>query len=206
MKRRVFALILVTILVLSAGYVCRAALQQRTLAAKLIRLHVVANSDSAADQALKLQVRDAVLERVSALTAACEDSQAAYLVLEENLPQLQQTAAETVRDEGFDEPVTVTLTEESFPTRYYDSFTLPAGTYQSLRVRIGDAEGHNWWCVVFPSLCAAATSEEFEQSAEAGHFTDEETEYISGGEEEYVLKFKTLEYLQKLLGLFSGDQ
>lgn len=202
MKKRIIALLLVTVVILSAGYVAHAAVQQRALAAKLIRLHVVANSDTEADQALKLKVRDAVLEQVNALICECGDPAAASSVLRENLPLLEQRAAQVIAAEGFEDAVSVTLELEAFPTRYYDSFTLPAGTYQSLRVCIGAAEGHNWWCVVFPSLCTAATTEELQRSAAAGNFSEEETAYISGGEEEYKLKFKALEYLQMLLDLF----
>lgn len=193
MKLKIFAWLLLVaaaaILIFSAD----SYLTQRSLAAKTIRLHVVANSDSDEDQAEKLRVRDAVLRNVAALTADCGDANAARTVLASHLNELQTSAQRCT-----EKPVTVSLGEECFATRYYDTFTLPAGIYPSLRVKIGAAQGHNWWCVVFPSLCTAATVNEFSECAAAGGFDDSETELVTGGEEKYVLRFKTLEWLQEL--------
>lgn len=193
MKLRIFAWLLLVaaaaILIFSAD----SYLTQRSLAAKTIRLHVVANSDSDEDQAEKLRVRDAVLRNVAALTADCGDANAARTVLASHLNELQTSAQRCT-----EKTVTVSLGEERFATRYYDTFTLPAGIYPSLRVKIGAAQGHNWWCVVFPSLCTVATANEFSECAAAGGFDDSETELVTGGEEKYVLRFKTLEWLQEL--------
>lgn len=193
MKLRIFAWLLLVaaaaILIFSAD----SYLTQRSLASKTIRLHVVANSDSDEDQAEKLRVRDAVLRNVAALTADCGDANAARTVLASHLDELQTSAQRCT-----ERSVTVSLGEERFATRYYDTFTLPAGIYPSLRVKIGAAQGRNWWCVVFPSLCTAATADEFSECAAAGGFDDSETELVTGGEEKYVLRFKTLEWLQEL--------
>lgn len=185
--------------IFSGAYVAHAALEQRALSHKLIRLHVVANSDSEEDQALKLQVRDAVLAEVSGLTDGCDRVDVAKERLQQSLPVLEQAAQRVVEQAGCSDNVTVSLQQEVFPTRYYDTFTLPAGEYLSLRVSIGEGAGHNWWCVVFPSLCTAATAEDWEEAAEVGRFSRSEEELISGGEEKYVLKFKVLEWLQNLL-------
>ena len=99
--------------------------------------------------------------------------------------------------------VQVRLGTEQFETRYYDTFTLPAGEYPALRVNLGKAQGHNWWCVVFPSLCTAATSDALERTAAVGGFDSEETELIEGGEEAYELRFKSFEWLQALLDWIS---
>jgi len=168
---------------------------QEQLAEKTVRLHVVANSDSDADQARKLAVRDAVLPVIAALTADCADARQAREVLAAHLPQVQ--AAALAASDG--QTVTASLTDEAFPTRYYETFTLPAGTYPSLRIRIGAARGQNWWCVVFPSLCAAATSDALEQCAAVGGFDEAETELITGGEETYEIRFKAFEWLQELI-------
>lgn len=168
-------------------------LMQRRLAGKTIRLHVVANSDSDADQAEKLEVRDAVLQRVAALTADCTSAEAARGVLAAHLDELHDAAQSRT-----EKAISVQLGEEHFATRYYDTFTLPAGLYSSLRVKIGAAQGHNWWCVVFPSLCTAATADELSECAAAGGFDDSETELVAGGEDKYVLRFKTLEWLERL--------
>ena len=115
---------------------------------------------------------------------------------------LECAAAEMLRALGREESVSVTLQNERFPTRDYETFSLPAGVYRTLRVTIGAGEGHNWWCVVFPTLCTAASLDEFESAAASGGFTDGELRLITGADEGYVLKFKTLEWLEKLKALF----
>lgn len=176
---------------------------QRQLADKTVRLHVIANSDSEEDQALKLAVRDAVLEVSASLTANCTDAEEAKAVLGENLSLLEQTAKNVLTEQGRASEVRVSLQAEKFDIRYYDTFTMPAGEYPALCVRIGKAEGKNWWCVVFPSLCTAAGAEEFDHAAEVGGFTDQEQELMEQGEEGYILRFKTLEWIRKLTELFS---
>ena len=166
---------------------------QRQIADKTVRLHVVANSDSPEDQAHKLTVRDAVLRYVDKLTAHCKDSKQAERVIAENLSLIAQAAGEVSSQN-----IEVSLGEEFFDTRYYETFTLPAGKYRALRVKIGDAQGKNWWCVVFPSLCTAATTDALEDCAEVGGFDNEETELITGGEEKFVFRFKALQWLKEL--------
>ena len=124
------------------------------ISADLVRLHVLAVSDDAYEQALKLRVRDAVLEKTQALLDGAE---APRETLEANLDEIAQTAEDCLRSLGAETPVTVRLGKELFPTRTYETFALPAGVYESLRVRIGAGEGHNWWCVVFPSICLTAS-------------------------------------------------
>lgn len=197
MKFRILCWLLIVALLAAGVYAADAWLQQRAIAEKTVRLHVVANSDSEADQAQKLRVRDAVLREVESLTAQCETAAQAREVLADSLGNLQNCAQELLRAEDSEYSVSVTLQTERFDTRVYDTFTLPAGSYPSLRVNIGQAQGKNWWCVVFPSLCTAATSREVEDSAQAGGFTDGQSELITGGQERYELKFKTLELLKR---------
>lgn len=168
---------------------------QERLADKTVRLHVVANSDNSADQAQKLAVRDAILPVIAELTMDCADAQEAREVLAAHLPEIQTAALSAAGGRA----VTASVTDEAFPTRYYDTFTLPAGTYPALRIRIGAAQGHNWWCVVFPSLCEAATTDALEQCAAVGGFDEQETALITGGEETYEIRFKVFEWLQKLI-------
>ena len=123
----------------------------------VLRLHVVANSDSAADQALKLQVRDALL-RESRLFAAAETKQQAAKCVQTQLDALQSTAARVIRQQGYSYDVAVSLEHTAFPTRTYGSVTLPAGRYRALRITLGSGEGKNWWCVMFPPLCLPAAS------------------------------------------------
>ncbi len=141
-------------------YTADTLVRQRRLARKTVRLHVIANSDEAADQAQKLRVRDGVLACVSGLTADCETADDARECIAAHLPEIAEAAQRVLAGSGYD--VTVSLGPETYGTRDYASFSLPAGTYPSLRVQIGEAAGKNWWCVVFPTLCTAATSDEAE--------------------------------------------
>lgn len=163
---------------------------------ELIRLHVVANSDSGEDQAIKLRVRDTVVESLSDAMAEINDMDQARAYIEENLPQIQQAANDTLKALGCEETAVATLKEEVFDTRYYDTFTLPAGVYESLRITIGDGEGKNWWCVVFPTLCIPATSDGFENVAAGAGFPDGLTAALEG-EEGYEVRFFLLDLLGK---------
>ena len=194
MKKRISALILIATLAL--GLLGCAVLQagQRQLAAKLIRLHVVANSDSDEDQAVKLRVRDAVLQAAQPYVTGPDAEEA----LAENLGALERAAAKALRSLGRENAVSVTLQNEAFPTRAYETFSLPAGVYRTLRVTIGAGAGHNWWCVVFPTLCTAASLDELETAAAAGGFSEGEVKLITGAEDGYVLKFRIMELLEAL--------
>ncbi|MDD6011645.1 MAG: stage II sporulation protein R [Oscillospiraceae bacterium] len=123
---------------------------------QVLRLHVIANSDSAYDQSLKLSVRDALLEKSDEFFGRECDLAAAERRAGEALPALRETAEEVLRSQGCEDPVTVTLGESYFPTRVYESVTLPAGYYKAVKVNIGSSQGHNWWCVMFPQMCLPA--------------------------------------------------
>ena len=156
--------------------------QQQRLAEKLIRLHVVANSDTREDQRVKLLVRDAVLETADGLLRDAQNPEAA---LQTGLPELERAAS-------------VSLRRELFPTREYETFRLPAGVYRTLRVSIGQAGGHNWWCVVFPALCLPAAEEDFTEACRAAGLTDQEISVLTEDTGEVELEFRTLEWLGKL--------
>lgn len=178
--------------------------EQRELADSVIRFHVIANSDSEADQALKLAVRDRVLEEAQDLypeDATLEEAQAA---LEGHLNALAAAGRTVVEDEGYDYPVTAQLTDCWFPTKEYEGFALPAGSYTALRVTIGEGKGQNWWCVAFPPLCVGAASEPADQVMEAGWFTPDQSALILGEDEGYILKFKAMEWLGQIQGFFQG--
>lgn len=198
MKFRILVWLVLVALMAAGLFAAETLLEQKNLASKTIRLHVVANSDSESDQEQKLRVRDAVLQRVSMLTADCSDAQAAQEQIASHLEEIRKTAQNVLYAEQSDYTVEASVGFEEFPTRRYDTFSLPAGSYPTLRINIGQAAGHNWWCVVFPSLCTAATAEELSDCAQTGGYDRTETALITGGEEEYKLRFKTLEWLQKL--------
>ena len=170
---------------------------QVELADKVVRLHVLANSDSEEDQALKLQVRDAVLDRAEDLLAQTSSRAEAEGKLRGQLLEFERLAEAVVREAGYDYEVTAELTDTEFPTREYEGFTLPAGEYLALRILIGEAAGRNWWCVVFPPLCTAATAD-VPASAMAAGFTEDEVRLITEEDRGYVLKFKAVEFWETL--------
>ena len=161
---------------------------QNQLAEKLVRLHVLANSDSEADQQLKLTVRDAVLQAADG--AGEIDDTLLY--------RLQQTAQKTIEEEGYAYPVTVTRERTWFDTRRYKTFSLPAGYYDAVRVVIGEGGGRNWWCVIYPPLCAGVCEEELADIAKEFSLSEEEISLICE-EEGYVIRFKLADLWGKLL-------
>jgi len=175
--------------------VCHTQAAAAPLYTALTRLHVIANSDSAADQALKLCVRDRVLAAAEPLTADAADAEAARTVLAAHLPAIQSAAQETVYANGYAYPVTVTLEAQCrFGRRDYDTFSLPAGDYHALRVKIGHGAGQNWWCVLFPPLCTAAATE----LPAASGLTKSQWTLISRDGTTYELRFWILDWLSKL--------
>ena len=124
----------------------------------VIRLHVVANSDSEEDQELKLCVRDEIIDYVSSISSDCQSREQAQQIISENLDSIQKYASDTVTQYGYDYPVSVRLSYEEYPTKSYTSLCFPSGEYLSLQVLIGEAQGQNWWCVLFPPLCLDAAS------------------------------------------------
>ena len=174
------------------------SLQNRDqLADKVVRLHILANSDSEEDQALKLRVRDRVLERATELLEQTGDRREAADVLQSHLPELERIAAEEISDCGYEYDVTAEVANTMFPTKEYDGFTLPAGEYLALRIIIGEGNGHNWWCVVFPPLCTTAAAD-VPASALAAGFGAEEVALGTEENEGYVLKFKAMEWWEAI--------
>lgn len=206
MKQKTIHLIELSLLVGLAVWLLTGSLALHTrdaLADKVVRLHVLANSDSDEDQALKLKVRDKVLERTTEILEQSTDREEAEARLRGNILELERIAQEEVLANGYDYPVTAELENTEFPTREYDGFTLPAGEYLALRILIGDAAGHNWWCVVFPPLCTAAASE-VPACALAAGLSAEQVSLITEEDRGYVLKFKTVELWEALRRRFTS--
>ena len=176
---------------------------QRDLADRVVRLHVLANSDSEADQALKLQVRDVVLARATEILEQSADRAEAETLLRESLPELETLAQAEVQANGYDYAVTAELEETSFPTKDYDGFSLPAGEYLALRILIGEGAGQNWWCVVFPPLCTAASADVPETALAAG-LTEDQVSLITEADSGYQLKFKVVEWWDSLREWIDG--
>ena len=171
---------------------------------KVIRLHVIANSDSAKDQALKLAVRNAVLDVCAPRLSPCQTKEQAIATVNELRDDIKAAATEVLVAHGCTDSVTVSLSEEGYPEKRYESLCFPAGTYLSLRVQIGEAEGQNWWCVLFPPLClsaATATKKEAEDAFVAVGFTPEQYRIITETDQvTYKVKFKFLEILEETFG------
>ncbi|MBR6727070.1 MAG: stage II sporulation protein R [Clostridia bacterium] len=169
---------------------------------RVIRLHVLANSDSAEDQALKLTVRDAVLEKTQTLLENVDNKEDAEQRLRAAIPELEHVAQETLRTAGADNSVTVTLGRERYPTRQYEGLAFPAGEYLSLRVMIGESAGQNWWCVLYPPLClSAASAQDNEAVCLSAGLTGEQYRVIADTESTtYKLRFKILEVAESIFG------
>ena len=161
----------------------------------VIRVHILANDDSPEAQAVKLRVRDRLLREGERLLSACEDREAALEILQKNMSGLTAAADEVLKENGFSYGARAVLTEEYYEKRDYEGFSLPAGTYLSLKVLLGEGEGKNWWCVLFPRLClraAVTPSVMVEEGLSSGQA--EAVSTASG----YTLRFKLLDWLASL--------
>ncbi len=170
---------------------------RKLLSDDLIRLHVVAASDSEEDQNIKLQVRDAIIEELNDVMQRLPSVDEAKAYITEQIGHLQQIANKVLADAGCEDTASVALTQETFDTREYDTFSLPAGVYESLRVTIGDGEGKNWWCVVFPTLC----TDVFADTAAGAGFEDSLTGALQQ-EKPYEVRFFVLDCLGKIQNFF----
>ena len=171
-----------------------------SLRTKVLRLHIQANSNSEQDQALKLKVRDKIIEKSGSFLDGVSDKELAQRLTEENLENIKRIAEEEVAAQGFSYPVHVEVTDMYFPTRQYENVTLPAGRYDALRVLIGDGKGKNWWCVIFPQMCLGCA---MSPSATDTLLTDNEKVIISSSEK-FEVKFKVVEWYYGLKTMISG--
>lgn len=166
----------------------------------VLRLHVIANSDSEEDQALKLKVRDAILKKSSELLVDCKSREEARGIIESSLAVLEEEAQSTVHSLGYSYEVCAELGNEEYPTKNYESCCFPSGEYLSLRIRIGESAGQNWWCVLFPPMCLSAASDGADAFAEVG-LSDEQYNIITQTEKpKYKVRFKLLEAFEKTVG------
>ena len=198
MKRMTVATVCVLVIFLVLGLLPTHG--EAELYDKVVRLHVVACSDSEQDQALKLKVRDAVLAYCTPMLVGCGSRDEAKARLETMTSEIERIAAETVKNEGFDYAATVMLGVEEYPRKRYDGLCFPRGEYLSLRVVLGEGEGQNWWCVLFPSLClGSASAKDQEQAFISAGFTAGQYKIITeNAGVNYKIKFKCLEWLQEL--------
>jgi len=158
----------------------------------VLRLHVVADSDSETDQRLKLMVRDAVLEKGGEIFDGTVTADEAEKIITPRIDELKDVAEAVLQENGCDYKVDITVGEEYFATRCYENFTMPAGVYDSLVISIGEAKGKNWWCVMYPPLCVGASSKESMKN----DLTQQEYDVVAS--DEYEFRFKIVEFFKKI--------
>lgn len=196
MKRTEFAVLIGLILSIIITSVSAFAADCQSIRRDTLRLHILANSDSEEDQALKLKVRDAILEKSPTLFEGSMSLDDAIADVQESLDEIKATAEEEIFANGYNYSVKVYLCDMFFETREYEEFTLPAGQYKALRIEIGKAEGKNWWCVLFPALCIPASQDSAELSEV---FSESEIEVVS--KPKYKAKFAIVELFERLKNL-----
>jgi stage II sporulation protein R len=210
LEKSVLCAFLTAIIAMSATSFTVFAQQCDDIRDKVFRLHILANSDSAADQALKLKVRDQILAVSGDLFATTGDKAQAEETVKENLSRITQIAQQEVQQEGYTYQVTAHVVNMYFTTRTYGNVTLPAGYYDALRIEIGAAKGHNWWCVLFPPLClpSAQGKEKMDDVLSTG-----ECGIVTNGGQSVVIKFKVVELyesakknLQSVVAQFSSPK
>lgn len=163
----------------------------------ILRLHIIANSDSEADQELKLKIRDAILSQTGDIFINADSLATAEEITGENLAFFEEIANGVIKENGFNYTATASLGECFFETGHYDGFSLPAGNYRSLIINLGEGKGKNWWCVIFPTICLPSASGDLRQSV------NEKSAHIAEHSERYIIRFKIVEIFEKINLKFS---
>ncbi len=179
------------------------AADKNDLQHSVIRLHVVGASDSEEDQMVKLQVRDAVVSYVEEAMRHVMSVEEAKAWIKENIPGIEKAANDVLSQLGLSLRAAVSFKREAFPVRHYDTFSLPSGVYESIRVTIGAGQGRNWWCVVFPSLCLPAAGENIQDVAAGAGFDQTLTNTVTG-KQGYHIRFYFMDVLGKIENFFLG--
>ena len=156
----------------------------------ILRIHIIANSDSEADQAVKLKVRDAVVAFTGEIFNGCESLNDAEKTAKEHLGEIKGECEKTLAKNGFSYPVNIKIGDAFFDTREYDSFTLPAGNYRSLIITLGEGKGHNWWCVVYPSVCLGGSKANIKKIGRESE--------IATNPKKYKIRFKLVEIYENM--------
>ena len=161
----------------------------------VFRLHIRANSDTKADQNLKLLIRDAILKTEGENFGRQDNLREAISYAENNIENFEKIALQVIKEQGFDYDVDISVGDSYFENREYDDFTLPAGVYKSLNINIGSGEGKNWWCVMFPAVCIGA-------SANLSDSVCDDSSKLAYGKDKYIVKFKTVEIYEDIKNFF----
>ena len=160
---------------------------------QVFRLHILANSDSAEDQQLKLKVRDEILKKGETVFASSNSLEETIELCKNNIALFQQTAEQCLKDNGSDYDVKVYVDKEYFNTREYDEITLPSGIYNALKIEIGQGKGHNWWCVMFPAICLSSVTDN-----ELNKYLSEDEQKLVNSDSKYEVRFKIVEIYEKV--------
>ena len=168
-----------------------------TVQDECLRLHVLANSDSEADQRVKLIVRDALLAETADMFLSARSADEAVSLVLENKEYLEELARNVLRENGFSYGAGISVVTEYFNTREYDGVSLPAGNYEAVKVILGEGKGHNWWCVMFPSLCIPSVTEKTEDSV-YGVFGENGGDLVTG-KSGYKIKFRIVELAKEIV-------
>ena len=203
MKKIFFNIILILFLFFVYFLICANSYSvavSSDISSSIFRLHVIANSNSEEDQTLKYLVRDNILDYINTLISSDSSKQDVMQIINENLYNIQKVAENTINENGYNYPVNIEIGKYYFPTKSYGDISIPSGNYDGLRVKIGNAEGKNWWCVMFPPLCfvdvtSGILPEESKETLE-NNLEEEDYEIISSNSNEIKLKFKIIEFFE----------
>lgn len=179
--------------ILIYSYVTPFIKTSESISQEVFRLHILANSDSDEDQSLKLKVRDKILTKSESLFINCKNLNDVINVSKNNIDYFEKLANECIKENGYNYETKVYVDKEYFNTREYEKITLPSGVYNALKIEIGEAKGHNWWCVMFPAICLPAVSDDEINSI----LNEEEIELINNNNK-YEIRFKIVEIYEKI--------
>ncbi|GFI71586.1 hypothetical protein IMSAG250_00793 [Clostridiales bacterium] len=189
---KIFVPIFLFLLLISA-YVTPFIQTSERISDDVFRLHILANSDNEEDQQLKLKVRDAVLKKGQNVFTDCSSLEEIIASCESNIDLFEETATECIKENGYNYSVNAYVDKEYFNTREYEEITLPSGIYNALKIEIGEAKGHNWWCVMFPAICLSAVSD-----SEMNNILDEEEIELINSDNKFEIRFKIVEIYEKI--------
>ena len=189
---KIFVPIFLLLLLISA-YISPFIETSERISDDVFRLHILANSDSDSDQKLKLKVRDAILKKGQGVFENCSSLDEIINSCENNILLFKETAEECINENGYHYSVNAYVDKEYFNTREYEEITLPSGIYNALKIEIGEAKGHNWWCVMFPAICLPAVSEN-----EMSDILDDEEIDLINSNNKFEIRFKIVEVYEKI--------
>ena len=202
--KKIIRIAVVTIILsVSIGIYSYANSVSKDLENNIFRLHILANSDSIEDQQVKYEVRDSLLKYMQEISKGCKTKQEAIEKAKENKEQFEKIANDILQENGCDYTVQIEICKTTFPNKNYGDIELPKGKYDALEVKLGNAEGHNWWCVMYPSLCFVDTKTGIvpEESKELlrENLSEEDYSLITKQDQGYEFKFKVIEIFNNLL-------